>query len=260
MIELVSPAWLDDHADEVRIVDVRDGWEYDGIGHVPGAASIPFESFRSDDDADEGMLPGAEAFAELLGEAGIAADDPIVAYDDTHGVFAARFLVTALCYGHDELYLLDGDYSAWNREHETTGETPDIEPTTYEVREPDATPLVDMATVEAALDDPDAVIVDTRRAEEYAEGHLPGAVRLDWKELVDDESRGLKPESEIREILDDRGITADRRIVLYCNTARRISHTYAVLSHLGYETVEFYEGSFTEWTDEGGKIETSETA
>ena len=258
MIELVSPAWLDANADEVRIVDVRDAWEYDGIGHVPGAVNVPFDSFRSADDADDGMLPGADRFADLLSEAGITPEDPIVAYDDTHGVFAARFLVTALCYGHEELYLLDGDYSAWNREYETTGEAPEIEPTTYEVSEPSSTPLVDMATVEAAMDDPEAVIVDTRRAEEFAEGHIPGAVRLDWKELVDDETRGLKPEDEIRSILEDRGVTTDRRIVLYCNTARRISHTYAVLSHLGYETVEFYEGSFTEWTDADGPVETGE--
>ncbi len=257
MIEFVPPAWLADRLDEVQVVDVRDDWEYSGIGHLPGAVSIPFDRFRSE-EGDSGMLPGADVFASLLSEAGIEPGDPIVAYDDTHGVFAARFLVTALCYGHEPLYLLDGDYSAWNRAYETTTDAADIGPTDYEVTLPETTPLVDYDAVEAAIDDPDAVLVDTRDESEYDEGHIPGAVLLNWKDLVDDESRGLRPEPELRDVLEAHGITPDRRVVLYCNTARRISHTYAVLTHLGYEDVDFYEGSLTEWTAADGPISTTD--
>jgi len=42
--------------------------------------------------------------------------------------------------------------------------------------------------------------------------------------------------------------------VLYCNTARRISHTYVVLRHLGFEGVAFYEGSMTEWVAAGREV------
>jgi len=42
------------------------------------------------------------------------------------------------------------------------------------------------------------------------------------------------------DLLTEHGITPDREIVLYCNTARRISHTYVVLKSLGYENVAFY--------------------
>ena len=253
---VVSADWLADHLDEVRVVDVRDAWEYDGIGHVPGAVNVPFEKFRSASDEDAGMLPGAEQWADLMGEAGVTAADTVVAYDDTHGVFAARFLVTAELYGHADLRLLDGDFSSWMREHETANEVPEIEPTTYEVREPARSPLADHETVEAAIDDPDAVIVDTRDDWEFEEGHVPGAVNLDWRELVDDETRGLKPPEELESILEAHGVTPDKRVVLYCNTARRISHTYVVLSSLGYADLAFYEGSLTEWEQVGGPIET----
>ncbi|AZH24056.1 sulfurtransferase [Haloplanus aerogenes] len=249
---VVSIDWLADRLDEVRVVDVRDAWEFDGIGHVPGAVNVPFDRFRSS-EGDEGMLPGADRWTALMEDAGIAPDDCIVAYDDEHGVFAARFLVTALLYGHDDVHLLNGDFSAWSRSHETTTDAPSVEPSTYEVREPTASPLVDFETVRDALDT-DAVIVDTREAWEYEEGHLPEAVQLDWRELVDQETRGLKPDDELEAHLSDRGITPDRRIVLYCNTARRISHTYVALKHLGYDTVDFYEGSLTEWKERGGPL------
>ena len=276
---VVSADWLADRLGEVAVVDVRDAWEYEGIGHVPGAVNIPFETFRSASSAesaesaesveprsadessgprprDQGMLPGAKRWADLLGAAGIAADDTVVAYDDMHGVFAARFLVTAELYGPEDLHLLDGDFSSWTREHETTSEVPNVEPADYEVREPAHSPLVSREAVESAMNDPNAVLVDTRDPSEFAAGHIPGAVNLDWRELVDDDTRGLKPRDGLRSILDAHDVTPDRHVVLYCNTARRISHTYVVLSSLGYDDIAFYEGSLTEWEAVGGSIET----
>jgi thiosulfate/3-mercaptopyruvate sulfurtransferase len=255
---VVSADWLAERLDAVRVIDVRDAWEFDGIGHIPGAVNVPFAEFRSE-AGDEGMLPGAEAWESLLSTAGVAPDDDVVAYDDTHGVFAARFLVTAELYGHppDRLHLLDGDFSAWNRGHESTSESPSPPETDYAVRDPERSPLVDYGTVLDALDDGSTVVVDTRDPDEYAEGHLPGAVNLDWRELVDDETRGLKPEPELSDILGDVGVTPDTRVILYCNTARRISHTYVVLRSLGYDDVGFYEGSLTEWTERGGPVETA---
>ncbi len=247
---VASADWLAEHLDDVALVDVRDAWEYDGIGHLPGAVNVPFDEFRSE-GGPEGMMPEPDEWAELLGEAGVERGDTIVAYDDTHGVFAARFLVTALYYGHDDLRLLDGDYSAWLRERETTDEAPDVTSTDYEPGEPREDVFVDADDVLAARDDPDAVVVDTREPREFEEGHIPGAVNLDWKEVVDDETRGLKPREDVEELLADRGVTPDERVVLYCNTARRISHTFVVLRWLGFPDVAFYEGSLTDWTERG---------
>jgi len=259
MDDIVVPAdWVADRLDapEVRVVDVREAWEYDGIGHLPGAVNVPFDAFRSEAGGEAGMLPGADAFAALMGEAGVSNGDHLVAYDDTHGVFAARLLVTAELYGHprDRLHLLDGDFSAWQREHPTTTDAPDVEPVEYRAAFEESGPLVTIETVREALSDPGTVVVDTREEWEYEEGHLPGAVRLDWLELVDRESRGLRPAAENRETLESRGITPEKRVLLYCNTARRISHTYVVLRHLGYGDIAFYEGSLTEWEREGGEL------
>jgi len=260
---VVGVDWLAAHREDpdVAVVDVRDAWEFDGIGHVPGAVNVPFDSFRATEhgEAEAGMLPGSRAFADLMSEVGIGNDDRIVAYDDRNGVFAARLLVTAELYGHDpdRLHLLDGDFSAYNLDHETTSEAPDVEPTDYRAAYETRGPLVPLATVEAAVDDPGTVIVDTREQWEFEEGHIPGAVRLDWQELVDTETRGLLPEDELRDLLAERGIRPGERVLLYCNTARRISHTYTVLRHLGFPNLAFYEGSLTEWEAEGNTLETA---
>ena len=261
MDTFVGADWLASRLDDpdVRVVDVRDGWEYDGIGHLPGAVNVPFDRFRSAAEDASGMLPTTEDWNDLLSAAGVREGDHLVAYDDTHGVFAARFLVTALLYGHplDRLHLLDGDYSAWSRERETTTDVPDGEASGYAAAPLPAeeSPLVDYEAVLETVETGDAVVVDTREPAEYAASHLPGAVQVNWRDLVDEETRGLLSRERIESILAERGVTRDRRIVLYCNTARRISHTYLVLRHLGYEDVGFYEGSLTEWEARGGPVE-----
>lgn len=263
---VVSAEWLADRieSDAVVVVDVRDPWEFEGIGHLPGAVNVPFDEYRSEFEGEAGHLPGAEVFEALMREAGITNEDELVAYDDTHGVFAARFVVTAELYGHDrsKLHLLDGDFSAWSREYEISRETAETELDTgdsgaadYDAVFQTGGPLITIEEVQAATEDPDAVLVDNREAWEYEEGHIPGAVRLDWRELVDEESRGLKTRPELETILEERGIRRDRRVILYCNTARRISHTYVVLRYLDYEDLAFYEGSLTEWEREGGEVE-----
>ncbi|AHG05056.1 thiosulfate sulfurtransferase [Halobacterium sp. DL1] len=259
---VVTTAWLADHlagegsdtAERVRVVDVRDAWEYDGIGHVPSAVNVPFDEFRST-EGEAGMMPDREDWEALLSAAGVAPEDTLVAYDDTHGVFAARFLLTALYFGHEDLRLLNGDYSAWVRDHEATTAAPDVTPTEYRAGETAAGVFVDDETVLAAIDDPNTVLVDTREPQEYDEGHLPDAVNLDWKEVVDAETRGLKPREEVADLLESRGVTPEKQVVLYCNTARRISHTFVVLRWLGYPNVAFYEGSLTEWTERGHPME-----
>jgi thiosulfate/3-mercaptopyruvate sulfurtransferase len=261
---LVDADWVAANGGSIRLVDVRDAWEFDGIGHLPGAVNVPFDRFRADRhgaegrSGGEGMLPGADVFAAVMGEAGISRDDTVVAYDDDHGVFAARLLVTAELYGHprDRLFLLDGDFSGWQREREVSTEAPSVTAVTYETDRPADSPLVDVETVAEAAADPEAILVDTREEWEFAEGHIPGAIRLDWRELVDDDTRGIKPAGELREILQERGIVPEKRIVLYCNTARRISHTYVVLRHLGYGDIAFYEGSLTEWEASGRPLAT----
>jgi thiosulfate/3-mercaptopyruvate sulfurtransferase len=249
---VASIGWLAEHVDDpnVAIVDVRDGWEFDAIGHVPGAVSIPFDTFRAE-GGDVGMLPGVDRFGDLLSEAGVESGDTLLAYDDEHGVFAARFLVTAIMYGHDDVRLLDGDFTAWSRAERTTTDAPDVAPTDYAVSIPEDRPLIDADGVLAAIESEDVVLVDTRTPEEFAGGHLEGAVNFDWRDLVDPDTRGLKPREGLEEILEAHGVVPDKRVILYCNTARRISHTYIVLRHLGYGQVDFFEGSLTEWRKRG---------
>ncbi|WP_158855619.1 rhodanese-like domain-containing protein [Halorhabdus sp. CUG00001] len=242
-IEFRSPDRLDADA---AVVDVREASAYETLGHIPGAVNIPTDRFRDPTGLATGMLPEADALAEWLGEAGIAPDDDVIAYDDDRGVYAARFLITLAAYGHDgDLSLLDGDYSTWERDRQVTTDEPSVDSVTYEI---DALGdvVAERAAVEAAVES-EAAVVDTRTEPEYEQAHVPGAIQLDWERFVDSETGRRRSDAEINAILEEQDLTPDRSIVLYCNTARRLSYVYAVLSDLGYEDVRFYEGSLEDW-------------
>lgn len=246
----VTFEWLIENQTNVQLIDVREPWEYEQIGHIPGAINIPFDRIRIRGSHDTGMLPGASQFTRELRSAGVDPSEPIVAYDDELSVFAARFVVTCLMYNHTPSYVLDGDYSAWARGFETTLEPFEPDNDLFPIRIAQDRPLVDVEDVKRAAEDDDAVLVDTRTKQEFDDGHIENAVHFDWRELVDRDSRQLKPDDTIREILESRGITPDKRVVLYCNTARRISHTYLVLLHFKYPDVRLFEGSLLEWNEQ----------
>ena len=84
------------------------------------------------------------------------------------------------------------------------------------------------------------VVVDVRRADEYAEGHIPGAI------LVPNENIVNTPPEELPDF--------EQIILVYCRSGRRSKEAAQKLADMGYKKV--YEfGGIIDWT---GEIETDE--
>ena len=55
-------------------------------------------------------------------------------------------------------------------------------------------------------------------------------------------------DDQIRRILDERKVTPDKTVLVYCGTGREATNEFLLLKwYLGYPNVKIYEGSFTEW-------------
>ena len=79
------------------------------------------------------------------------------------------------------------------------------------------------------------IILDVRRAEEFAEGHIPGAIN------VANEDIGSEPPSELPDL--------NRIIFVYCRSGRRSKEASAKLAALGYTNI--YEfGGILDWDGE----------
>lgn len=86
----------------------------------------------------------------------------------------------------------------------------------------------------------ETVLVDVRRAEEYAVSHITGAERFD-EHMEDAELAQRWP--------------PDTQIVVYCSIGYRSSALARRLASLGYENVSNLEGSLFLWAAAGHRIE-----
>ena len=81
----------------------------------------------------------------------------------------------------------------------------------------------------------DYIILDVRRADEYAEGHIPGAINVANEDIGSDEIPKLPDKSQL--------------ILVYCRSGRRSKEAAEKLVNLGYTNiVEF--GGILDWTGE----------
>ncbi len=91
----------------------------------------------------------------------------------------------------------------------------------------------------ATIADPpaDLVILDVRTQEEFNEGHIEGAVMLDfYRDDFADELAKFDPEVPY---------------VLYCRSGNRSSQTREIMADLGFESVEDVDDGIVGWLDAG---------
>lgn len=79
------------------------------------------------------------------------------------------------------------------------------------------------------------VIVDVRREDEYASGHIPGAI------LIPNESIGTGKPAELPDL--------DQIILIYCRSGNRSAQAAQKLADIGYTNVFDFGGIMT-WTGE----------
>lgn len=100
---------------------------------------------------------------------------------------------------------------------------------------------VALAQAEQAVRDAD-VLVDVREADEYAAGHLAGAVHI---------SRGML---EFKFSANPALQSRDLKIVLYCKTSGRAALAGAALHDMGYLNVQSIAGGFDAWVAAGKPV------
>src|SRR5438105_3232056 len=91
----------------------------------------------------------------------------------------------------------------------------------------------------------DAVLVDVREADEWSQGHVPGAVFI---------PRGFL-ELRVEEKVPDRS----REVIVYCAGGTRSALAARALQDLGYERVSSMAGGFGKWKEAGFPIEVPRT-
>jgi rhodanese-related sulfurtransferase len=91
------------------------------------------------------------------------------------------------------------------------------------------------------------VLVDVREADEFAAGHLGGALHI---------SRGML---EFKFSANPALQARDLKVLLYCKTSGRAALAAAVLHEMGYLSVQSIAGGFDAWVAAGKPVAKPET-
>ncbi len=261
---VVSTDWVADNLDNpnIRLVEVDVDTEAYAAGHIPGAVGWNWTTqLEAQVQRD---IPSHEDWQELLRASGIGNDTKIVLYGDNNNWFATFAYWLARMFGHEAAVLVNGGRKKWELEgRPLVTDVSAVERTDYQAGSLDEGRRALYDDVRQHIRQAGAALVDVRSPAEFTgeiiappglpetaqrAGRIPGATNVPWLSAVNEEDGTFKSADELREVYEDKGITADRNIVVYCRIGERSSHSWFVLSELlGYDQVRNYDGSWTEW-------------
>jgi len=110
--------------------------------------------------------------------------------------------------------------------------------------------LVDAEWVEAHTGDPGVVLVEVDEdTSAYDKGHIPNAIRIDWKQdLQDPVRRDFVDRVGFEKLLSERGISNDDTVVLYGgNNNWFAAYAYWYFKLYGHHDVKLLDGGRKKW-------------
>jgi phage shock protein E len=106
-----------------------------------------------------------------------------------------------------------------------------------------ATPTIAADELIGRLDkkDPELLVLDVRTPEEFAAGHIPGAVNIPHDQLP----------NRIAEITNAK----NKDVVVYCRSGKRAAIAEGTLAAQGFKSVMHLEGDMIKWNQEQRAVE-----
>lgn len=256
---IVEPEHLAEHLDapDLLIIDVSMSAERYQQGHVPGAVFLERRRLMRGEGDVPTDVPGVDALSALFSSLGLTRDTHVVAYDDEGGGWAGRLLWTLELIGHRRYSYLNGGIHAWRGDSLPLSTEPHASvPSDYRAAILNPETAIDRVELQERLCDPGFALWDARSQAEFDGqkgnskhlGHIPGAVNMDWTDVMDKENHlRIRGYAELINELEAMGLTPDMEVVTYCQSHHRSGFTWLVGRALGFEKMRGYAGSWQEW-------------
>lgn len=101
---------------------------------------------------------------------------------------------------------------------------------------------VNVASFKKLVDNNTGLIVDVRTPQEYASGHIAGAINIDWKNQEEFTSK-------IKEV------SKDKTVLIYCHSGHRSGLATKYLKNEGYSKIYNLETGIMGWKGENLPVE-----
>jgi thiosulfate/3-mercaptopyruvate sulfurtransferase len=254
---LTTPAELKQKlgSSSLCVVDVRPAEQF-ARGHIPGAAHFDLFGLSLIDTSDAPLRAFMHMIHHVLELRGVSDQKEVIFYEENSGMRAARGLWFLEYFGHPNVRMLDGGFTAWKAAgYPVTTEAVTPKAATFKTNERRDV-LATATDVFRSLNKDNVCVLDTRSEGEYLGTHvraarggaIPGAIHIEWTENLDASGK-FKSQAELKAMYGKVGITPDKEVLSYCQGGYRAAHSYVALRLLGFPKVRNYIGSWKEWGD-----------
>lgn len=248
---LVSPAWLEEHLQDPKVVVLYTDQGAHDEALIAGARAVPHESLMTMQGGHG--LAATDVLVEALRKAGVSNDSHVVVYGEP---LSAGWLFFVLDYlGHPRVSMLDASIQKWRAENRPFARTPVSPPRGTFTPSPRPQIRATADDVRALASSPGAVILDARSSKEYDAGRIPGAKLLTWQDVfADPRQHVFKSRDDLVALFRAAGAAPGATAVAYCQIGLRSSALYFAARLAGLDARN-YVGSWSDWTARGLPVE-----
>lgn len=255
---LIEPAELAKSAGKFRILDVRSKDKY-SQGHIAGAIWIDHALWSSMFAKNQQPL----VWRALLRPAALDHDRGVVIYDDAVSKDAARIWWILRYWNYKDVRLLNGGWHGWTeRKLPVSKEVGKATAVTAEFPKANARLFATKESLLDILKDKKTQIIDSRSMAEHCGdskkakrgGAIPGAIHLDWTDLLDKNSKRFKRPDQLRDIFKKAGIDLTKPAVAHCQSGGRSSVMAFTLELMGASDVANYYRGWSEWGNDDATL------
>lgn len=236
-------------------------------GHLPSAAFLDLEGglsgpVRADGAGGRHPMPTTQRATQAFRAAGIRHQQPVVVYDGSTSLAAARAWWLLRYFGHEQVQVLNGGYAAWTAAGYRVVSGPvDAAPGDVDLR-PGHRRIV---TAQDLLDQsgrPGGYLIDARAPERYrgevepmdpVAGHIPGALNVPTLAALD--ASGRIHGQQVAEHVVSLGVDPDAPTTLYCGSGVQAMHLALSLeaSKPTRRPPGVYVGSWSDWVSDSSR-------
>ena len=224
--------------------------------HIKGAVNIPHKTLYNETEV-EGLIKDPAELASIFGSKGVSETKTIVVYDGGTQKYSSRVYWILKYLGAPDVKILQKDMDFWRKSRVPITKMPSKVATVTFTPKVNSAIYADMAFVKSGT----ATIIDARTTEEFdgtsdkSAGHIPGAINIGYKEVLN-AKEGFKTKAEMEAFAAKYKLSADKPIVVYCNTGVIAAVIYVGLTDvLGWTNVKVYDGAYKEWDAKGNQFE-----
>lgn len=241
----ISAKTLKDNADNYVILDARKAADF-AEGHIAGAVSADMDGFVGKSITEAQSKANVKAVVDKYGKNKKYA---VICYSGNRYAQAASAELRSLGVSNDNIFTLGGDKARKSSE----GGMKAWKAAGYEVV---AYNYTDVDGVKAAQSDENTVILDARKADDYKDAHIGGAVSADMDGYVSGTISKADSDKNIKSVVEQKG--ADKKYIIICYSGNRYAKAATeVLVENGVKVsnISILKGGMGEWRSAGEALD-----